>query len=369
MNLSLCDISNLWTDVITTKPAKIISRRNQDFVCLLADLPSANNLTLNMNSLNCLDEIASLTVNQPPNGTFTINLKSGSSNRIAQLICNTSTTLNIVSPADETRFSTALISCDTLTISGPCYIKPFSISVNKNTTLTNISGSINSLNQSKKDINNTSLFNTVNLSDTNIFVGNIEINNSVFLNSSIRSTKTITLNDGDNDDFKNTLISGNIVNINNFNLFDLSVIADKTANISNSQNIIGLIDSPEINIVNAYVINGLQATKTQRMVIEMQGSLSNDQNNLPYDGRSRINQYLGPSDSIRIEGADNEDNSTVLTPSCSIVSPNILLDNFINYGTVVGERITLKNGINYGSIRGRFIANENTINNGTITNI
>ena len=114
MNLSLCDISNLWTDVITTKPAKIISRKNQDFVCLLTGLPDSDSLTLDMNSLSCLDEIASLTVNQHPNVTFTINLKSGSSNRIAQLICNTSTTLNIVSPADETHFSTALISCNIL---------------------------------------------------------------------------------------------------------------------------------------------------------------------------------------------------------------------------------------------------------------
>ena len=368
MNLSLCNINNLWTDVITTKKAKIISRKNQDFVCLLTDYPGANNLTLSMD-LPCLDEIASLTVNQPSGATFVINLKSDISNRIAQIICNTSTALSIASTTDATIFSTSLISCDSLTITGPGYIKPFSVRVTKNTNLTNISGSINSLNQSQKNLNNVSSFNQVNLSDSNIFVGNISINNSKFLNSSIRSTKTITLDNGEPDDFKNTLISGNIVNTNNFNLFDLSLIADKTANINNSYAIIGLIDSPEINIVNAYIVNGLQATKAKDMTISMRGALNNDQNNLPYDGRSRINQYLNPSGSIRIEGVDNEENSTVLTPSCSIVSNNILLDNFINYGTVVGERITLANGINYGSIRGRFIDNQNTINNGTITNI
>lgn len=369
MNLSLCNIDSLWKDVIATQKAKVISRKNQDFVCLLTDFAEASDLSLDINSLSCLDEIGSLIVNQPPSGTFTINLKPDIQNRIGQLICNTSTSLNISSSTPDTSFSTALISCNDLTISGPCFIQPFSIYVVNNSSFSNISGSINNLNQTNKNIEEVCLFDSVRLRDSNINVGNITLNNSFFSNCSIRSSKTITIDNSNNDNFQNTLISGNIVNINNFEMFDIPVIADSTGNLNNVNYIIGLIDAPTIKIEDAYVINGLEANKTNNMIIKTKSALTSPSNNLPYNGRARINQYLSPSGSINIEGLDNEDNSVVLTPSCNIVSSNILVDNFINYGTIVGERITLKNGINYGLIRGRFIDNQNTINNGTITGI
>lgn len=365
-SLDLCNTSHLWKNALATKRAKVISKNNQDFVILLNN-SSGINLYLNSSNTNCLNSIGSLTINQQASGNFNIFLKPNQKNEISELLCRPSTSLNINtnSQTDGTSFFSSRINSNKCIINGPLFIQLFNLSINNNLTLSKISGTVNQIVQ-----NNSGqvICSGVSLSNSKLDTQNISLTNSQFVDSYILSQNTINLNNSLYSLYTNTVISGKIVNVNDFLIFSLPIIGKEVVNINNTDYVLGFVDSPIINFSGVYLVSALQTKNNSGILIETAESRPDPLRPIPYGGRPQINQYLNPSGSIAIKGLDNEDNQAVLTPLCSIVSNNILLDNYINYGTIVGDRITLGNGVNYGSIRGRFIDNQNTINSGSIIN-
>jgi hypothetical protein len=366
--LELCNINHLWKDVLATKKAKIISKNNQDFVCLLNN-NSEISLNLNASNINCLENIGSLTINQQENSVFNVFLRPNQKNTIAEIICRPSTSLNISTTEEttDTSFYSSRINSYNCNINGSLSIQLFNLSIDNNLTLSNISGTINRTIQIGFG---QVVCDNIALSNSTLDTNNISLTDARFIDSYILSRNTININNAENNSlYTNTVISGNIVNVNNFQTFILPIIGKESVSINNTDYVLGFVDSPRINFTNVYVISAIQTKNNIAMSIETASARPNPLKPIPYDGRPQVNQYLDPSGSIKIQGLDNEDNQAVLTPLCSIVSKNIVLDNYINYGTIIGERITLGNGINYGSIQGRFIDNQNTINNGSIINI
>jgi hypothetical protein len=353
MNLELCNLSKLWKNAATTEPANIISYYDQDYVCLLTEVPSANNLTLNLNNVaTCLKSIGLLKINQPKNtlNSGTINLYSGIKN-IHSIIIGPNSTLNIAGSHNSMGIN--FLNSSKLDINGSngLNLTTFQCSTDYGCSLSKVTGTINTLSDSSGQMRLTNS----KLSNSNIQAYNINIDiDSNLTNCNLKCINTLNLF---TNQLYNTFCSGYNINYT-ANKFDLACTVFDTitinASLINGGTIIGSGPRTTIRINGAKLVTALRLEKIPYLEITASESCE-------------VRGTYSPSETLNIKGGDSENNALQLSTSFSTNAKSTKAENFINYGTINSNTVTLSNGSNYGVIRGRYLSIDDSVNNyGTI---